>query len=415
MLRTSLSIISLLLGTAILLIGIGLQGTLIGLRANVEQFPLATTGLVMSAYFFGFVLGAHFCPPLIHRVGHIRAFAVMATIASAAAVAYAIWVDPLIWGLLRVLTGICMVGLYMVIESWLNSVAPSHLRGQIFSIYMAVTLLAMAGGQYLLLLGEVAGFELFGIITILLSLALVPITMTRLQQPELVISARLKLASLYATSPLGVVATLAAGMVTGAFWGMMPLYGESIGLDDLGVAVLMSATITGGVLLQWPIGLLSDHIDRRKVIVMATLIAAVLALLGFLMGQHVTLPLYVVAFLFGGFVFSLYGLSVAHVNDHIETDQVLEATRSLLQLYGVGAMLGPSLAGQGMSRFGPGALLLFIALVLGTLLLFALLRMQRREAVPVAEQGEFVAMGRTSPVALEMAPLAEEGTEENHG
>jgi MFS family permease len=276
---------------------------------------------------------------------------------------------------------------------------------------MTITLLAMAGGQYLLLLGEIAGFELFGTITILLSLALVPIAMTRLHQPELVESTRLKLASLYQTSPLGLVATLVAGMVTGAFWGMAPLYGANIGLDKLGVAGLMSATIMGGVVLQWPIGLISDHVDRRLVIVIAAFIAASLALLGFLIGQSVSFPLYVVAFFFGGFAFSLYGLSVAHVNDQIEPGHILEATRSLLQLYGIGAMLGPALAGQGMSRFGSGALPLFIALVLGMLLLFALFRMQRREALPVAEQGEFVVMGRTSPVVLEMTPLAEEDEE----
>lgn len=408
MLRSSFLVFSLLLGTAFLLLGLGLQGTLLSLRANLEQFPLAVTGLVMSAYFLGFVLGAYLCPPLIRRVGHIRAFSIMAAIASAAAIAYSIWITPFTWALLRLISGICMMGLYMVIESWLNSIAPNEQRGQIFSIYMATTLLAMAVGQYLLLLGEVADFELFGISAILMSLALVPIAMTRLTQPELTEGARLKIRSLYGISPLGVVGTLATGLVLGAFWGMTPIFGASIGLDEKGVALLMSATIMGGVLLQWPIGLISDHMDRRKVLGMAALLAALLSMAAFMMGQRVSLTLHIIAFLFGGFGFSLYALNVAHVNDRLSQGQVLEASRGLLQLYGIGAMLGPALAGQAMSWFGPGALQLFVAGVLGILVLFTLYRMLRREAPPVTEQSGFVPLSRTSPVVLEMAPMVEE-------
>jgi MFS family permease len=424
MLRSSLLVLSLFLGTAILLLGIGLQSTLISLRATLEQFSLNTIGLVMSAYFFGFILGGYLCPPLIRRVGHIRAFTVMASIASAAAVAYPIWVDPVFWAFLRLLTGICMMGLYMVIESWLNSVAPNTHRGQIFSIYIAITLLAIAGGQYLLLLAEVGSYELFGIAAILLSLALIPVAITRLSQPELTESARLKLTALYKISPLGVIGALSTGLVMGAFWGLAPVYAANIGLDTAGVAGLMSAAIVGGVVLQWPIGLISDRIDRRKVLGLATLMAAIMSLLAYLLGQSVSIPLYIVAFVFGGFVFSLYGLSVAHTNDQLEKVQILEATRGLLQLYGVGAMLGPVLAGQAMGLFGPGALPLYFSLMLGLLLLFTYYRMQKREAPPVEEQGEYVTMSRTSPIVLEMSPLLDQGekdkeegaeAESNHG
>jgi MFS family permease len=402
MLKIATSIFSLLFGTAMLLLGIGLQGTLLSLRAVLEDFSITVTGLVMSSYFIGYVVGSYYCPPLIKKIGHIRAYAAMATIASATAIAHALLPEPWVWALLRFITGMCLVGLYMIIESWLNAIAPNSHRGQFFSIYMLITLLAMAGGQQLLQLADIAGFELFAISTILISLALVPITMTRIHQPVIADDhSRLSLRQLYRSTHLGVIGTLSAGLVMGVFWGLMPVYYKDQGFEDGAVAMVMTFTILGGALLQWPIGLLSDYMDRRIILAVSALASATLVLLNYLFGGLSTMLLYGIAFLFGGFAFSIYSLSVAYVNDRLDPEQSLEGTRGLLQVYGVSAVIGPLLVGWGMGTLGPSVLLLFFFVVLGILGLFTVKRILTRDPVPMEEQGEFVPMSRTSEVVLD--------------
>ncbi len=404
MLGIAISIFSLLLGTALLLLGIGLQGTLLGLRAVHENFPTPVIGYVMSAYFIGFAIGSYLCPPLIRRVGHIRAYAAMAATASAAAISYLLIFDPWFWALLRIVTGICMVGFYMVIESWLNALAPNDRRGQFLSAYMVITFLALAAAQYLLLTANIAGFRLFAITSILISAAVVPIALTRVEQPQLIESPRLHLLVVYRQSPLGVIGTFASGVVMGAFWGMMAVYGSQTGLDKIGIVWLMSATILGGALLQWPIGKLSDHVDRRSILGITTTAAAILAFLLYLYSGHSPLLLYGNYFLFGGFAFSLYSLSVAHVNDLLQPEQALDASQSLLQLYGIGAVLGPIVAGITMEHYGPHSLLLLYSVAFLAVGLFTLHRIHVRTAPPVEQQEEFIPMARTSPASLEMDP-----------
>lgn len=404
MIRIAYSIFSLLLGTAALLLGMGLQGTLLGLRAGVESYPMTVTGLVMSSYFVGFAFGSYYCPRIIREFGHIRSYAALATLASAAAIAYALNTDPWFWALLRIITGFCIVGAYMVIESWLNVLASNTMRGQFFGVYMVITLLAMAGGQHLLRLGEVGGFELFAITTILISLALIPVVLTRIPQPIISAPNYLDLRQLYRTSPLGVVVTVSAGLITGSFWGLGALYAAQRGLDEVSVAWLMSAFIIGGATLQWPLGLLSDRIDRRKIIALCSFTGAGMAFLNILVSADTGILFYVISFLLGGFVFTLYGLGVAHANDRIDPEHSLEAAQGLLQLYGVGAIFGPLLASQALEYLGSRGFLVFFALVLTFLGFFTLHRMRYRSAPPVEEQSEFVPLARTSPVALEMSP-----------
>lgn len=409
MLHIVISILSLLLASAILLLGVGLQGTLIALRAGVEGFSVDTTGVVMAAYFIGYALGTRLCPTLIRQFGHIRTYAILATIASAVAVAYPLLPTPLAWFLLRIMTGISIVGLFIVIESWLNEIAPSESRGRFFAVYMLITLLAMALGQFIILAGDVSGFDLFAITTILISLALVPVAMTRVRQPEPTEAPPIHLFTLYQNSPMGVVGTLIAGMVNGAFWGLSPVFASSIGLNDLHIALFISLTVIGGALLQWPVGLLSDRFDRRSVLTAATFLGGLVVL-----GMHslTVLRLHEAilfggGFLFGAFAFSLYSLSVSHVNDRLEPGQTLEAARGLLQLYGIGAAIGPILAGYTMKLLGASSLLLFFAFWMLALGLFSLIRMRVSEAPPIEEQGEYVPVQLSSPVALEMAPQLE--------
>lgn len=406
MLRIIISTLSLLLASAILLFGVGLQGTLIALRAGVEGFQVDTTGLIMAAYFIGYVIGTYVCPWLIRQFGHIRSYAILATIASAAAVAFPLFTIPAVWFVLRMITGLCIVGLFIVIESWLNEIAPSESRGRFFAVYMLITLLAMALGQFLLLAGDIHKFDLFAVTTILISLALVPVAMTRVRQPEPVESPPLQFTALYRNSPLGVIGTLVAGMVNGAFWGMGPVFANGIGLNELHIALFISLTVLGGAVLQWPVGMLSDRLDRRSVLTIATFIGAGVALLIYhLLGRY---PNSVIAlgggFLFGAFAFSLYALSVAHVNDRLEAGQTLDAARGLLQLYGIGAAIGPVLAGYTMSLYGPASLPLYFAFWMLLFGLFALYRMRAVEAPAPEEQSSYMPMHQTSPVVLEMDP-----------
>jgi MFS family permease len=410
------SIFSLLAGIGILLIGSGLLGTVLALRAGVEGFGEAVIGLVMSAYFVGFFAGTFVCPPLIRRVGHIRAFAMFAAVASSAVILHALVVNPLMWLLLRVVTGACLVGLYTVIESWLNAQTPNDRRGQVFALYMAVTLVALAAGQGLVALNDPAAFTAFGIAAILLSLGLVPIAFTSLTQPQPVTTPRLGLRFLYENSPAAVAGAFGSGVVVGAFWGLAPVFAQQVGMDTAGVAAFMSATILGGAALQLPIGHLSDRGDRRRVLAWVGLCAALCALGTAAIVDAGTGWLLAATFLFGGLAFSVYPVSVAHLNDHLQPDQVLEGASGLLLVHGVGAAAGPAVGGLLIGLYGPLSLLFLYAAVLGTLAAFELLRIGRSPAVAEAEQVPFTPMVRTSPEALVMlADAAEESQGDSAG
>jgi len=401
------SVLSLLLGIGTILVGAGFLGTLLGMRATLENFSEVVTGLVMSAYFLGFVAGAYACPPLINRVGHIRAFAAMAAVASAAILTHALIIDPWAWGALRLITGVCSVGLYMVIESWLNVQASNRQRGQLFALYMTVNMIAMAAGQYLLLFDGADSFVPFAHVAILFALGLVPVALTRVREPQPIATPVLRPGRLFEKAPLGVIGTLIAGLLLGSFWGMGAVFAQGIGLTDAWTAAFMSAAILGGALLQMPIGRFSDHRDRRGVLLIVSLGGALPALAAFALAQWSPVALVLCIFVFGGFTFSIYALCVAHMNDHLNAGEILEATSGLLLTYGIGATLGPGVVGALMSAFGPRALLLYFFVLLLMLAAAAVHFMRARPPLPAAEQGAFVPMVRTSQAALEMHPEAE--------
>jgi len=408
MLSTLLPLVSLLTGIGILLVGSGLFGTLLALRAGLEGFTDPVIGLVMSAYFVGFFVGTFFGPALIRRVGHIRAFAMFAAVAAATVILHVLVIHPGVWLVLRVITGACLVGLYTVIESWLNAQTPNARRGQVFAAYMAVTLLALALGQALITRADPAGFTLFGVASILMSLALLPVAFTSLAQPQPLTTPRLGLRFLYATSPAAVAGALASGLVIGAFWGMGPVFAHRIGLDNAGVAGFMAATILGGAALQWPIGRLSDRVDRRRVLVAVGAAAAVLALAAAAVAPDSIGWLLACMTLFGGLAFSVYPLSVAHLNDHLQPDAILEGSSGLLLLHGVGAAAGPAGVGLLVGSFGPRSLLVYYAATLLALTVFVALRMRRTPPIAVEEHAPFAPMVRTSPEALVMLAEAAE-------
>lgn len=403
---------TLFLGVGLLLVGVGLLFSVLGLRAGVAQFSSITLGLVTSAYYAGFVAGTFACPILIRKVGHIRAFAAMASLASTMPILHALWIDPWFWGVLRFITGVCMVGLYIVIESWLNALAPNALRGRLFAVYMAVNFVALALGQWLILVGDRLGFVPFAMVSVMFSFALLPITMTKVDEPAPVQAPKFSLRSLYDASPLGMAAAVASGLITGAFYGMGTVFGKAAGFSDAGVASFMAAAILGGAIFQWPVGIFSDRHDRRVVLLWVCVLGAGVTLLGFVLAHYAVDALLPLALVFGGLIFSMYGLGVAHVNDVIDSSRLVEFTGGLLLLHGVGAAIGPVLAGTVMDVAGPSSLMLFYAAVMGAMALYTVKRLRYFPPVPAEQKADFVAMGGGSQAVLQMDPrtLPEEGS-----
>ena len=403
MIAVVLPLTALLAGVALLLAGSGLLGTLLAVRGGLEGFDEQTLGLVMSGYFAGFFLGTYTAPPLIRRIGHVRAFAFCTGLCAIAVLLHPLWVDPWAWFGLRLLTGVALVGLYTVIESWLNAQPEREHRSRIFAIYMAVNLTALAGGQLLLGLGVDRGFALFSLVAILVCAAALPVTLTRLAQPSFPPTPRLGLARLYRTAPAAAASAGLSGLAMGAFWGLGPTYAGQLGLDRSGIAWFMVATILGGALLQWPLGRWSDRMDRRIGLALACATAAGLALAEGSVSTWSPTMLFATYFAYGGLAFSIYPMSVAHMLDTLPADDLLAGCSSLLLVHGIGAMLGPALAGQAMLRFGPPALPLFFAGVLGALACYLLLRLSaHRRARP--HPAPFHPMLRTTPGALELLP-----------
>jgi MFS family permease len=409
MLRTIVSIYSLLAAVAILLLGSGFLGTVVALRAGIEQFHTALIGLIMAGFFFGYVVGSYLCPHFVRSFGHIRSFSAFAAIGCASVILHGLWIDPVAWIGLRIVTGICMLGMYLVIESWLSGLSTNRTRGGLFAVYMTINLLALGAGQYLILIYGVAGVAPFALSALFFSLALVPMALTRMPQPTAVVPARLGMRQLYATSPLGATGAFISGLVNGAFWGMGPVFALAAGFTETGIAMFMSGVIFGGALLQWPLGHLSDNRDRRLVMLGVSLAGALAALTVFLLVKVYPNASFVVAILFGGCAFSIYSLSVAHANDHAGTDQILETSRGLLLLSGIGASLGPILAGLLMGQLGAGSLMLYFTLLMVLLAGFSWFRRRVGVQLSAAEQGDFVMMARTSTEVLELDPRAEGG------
>ena len=395
---------SLLSGVGLLVIGVGLLFSVVGLRAGLADFSGLTLGLVMSAYFVGFVLGTFLCPVVIRRVGHIRAFAAMASMASTMPILHALWIDPWFWGLLRLITGVCLVGLYIVVESWLNTLAPSKQRGKVFAVYMSVNFVALALGQWLILVGERLGFVPFAMVSVMFSFALLPITLTPVAEPEPVDAPTFSLRNLYMASPLGVAVAFVSGLLNGTFFGMGALYAQGLGFTDSGVAAFMAATILGGAIFQWPVGHYSDSHDRRAVLFWVCVGAAVLGALAFALAQLSQGFLIGIGLLYGGLVFTLYGLGVAHVNDMIDSSRLLEFTGGLLLVHGAGAAVGPILGGGMMDVFGTNSLMLYFAAVLLLLALYTLKRMRAAPPVPDEAKADYVVMGSGSQAVLQMDP-----------
>ena len=356
-----LSITALLAGTSLVQLGGGLIGTLIAMQMAMRSFPVSTAGLIMSAFSIGYVVSVFYAHTLIERVGHIRAYAVFATVLSAVTLIYPFAVSPLSWGALRITQGFCFAGLSVCSESWLNERSTNEVRGQVFSFYMIAIYVAQAMGQFLLMVPDSSGYGLFVIASILLSLALVPVAMTHVPAPPTPQPSRINLRRLFAASPLGAFGALLSGVVVGAFNGMAPYLARDIELTATGTAQLMSAAIFGGLIMQWPIGKLSDRVDRRLVIIAITVAILVTGVAGAILVRLQPSALILLAPLLGGALFTLYPLCVAHTNDFLAPQDMVAMSGGLILAYGIGAILGPFCAASLMDPLGPEGLFIFIA------------------------------------------------------
>jgi MFS family permease len=409
MLQALPAVASLLLGVAMLMLGSGLLGLVLPIRLSSEAVPTSITGLVMSGYYAGLVLGALYGKRFIARVGHIRAFAAFAAIVSSGALAHALWFDPWAWMGLRILIGFCMAALFAAIESWLNEKSPNESRGQVLSLYMITSYLAMGSGQLLVNLWDVEGFQPFALIAMLITLSLVPVTLTRVAGPEIATAKPLSFRELYAISPVGVLGSFSSGLIQGAFYGLAAVFGRAIGMSVFEVSLFVGSAVFGGLLLQWPVGRLSDRFDRRTVLfwvlIAATVIAAgEIALARFGSGDFYHLLL--LTGLYGGAATAVYPISVAQAYDYVDRDRLVSASSGLLLSYAIGATAGPLIASTLMQAIEPNALFGFIGVVTAGFAGFVLYRQRRRAALPNEEQSTFVPLPTTTPVAAKLDPRA---------
>ncbi|HEY7887277.1 MAG TPA: MFS transporter [Steroidobacteraceae bacterium] len=379
----------LLLGMGILMLGAGLQSTEISLRATLEGFPAPLTGAVMSCYYLGYMFGTALAPRLVRRVGHIRVFAAMAALASVSILAQGLFISALPWALLRGLSGLAFAAIYVVAESWLNDRSSRETRGVLLAVYMAVLYIGLGSSQFLLIPTDPRTTAPFMLVAILISLAIVPIVIAAQQAPEIALPQKVRYRDLYRDSPLGVVAVTISGMVTSNVYSMGPVYARLSGLDTSGVATFMGISVLAAVVMQLPVGRLSDRIDRRTVIagicILATLSAAVPAAFRDL-PHGLVLAL---AAVFSGLAFTLYSLGVSHVNDHLGPAQMVAASGALLRLNGIGAALSPILVGALIARFGPPAYFGSLAALTGLLSVYDLWRKMRRRPPPREQKQPF--------------------------
>lgn len=394
---------ALLIGIVLIMLGNGMHFTLIGLRGGIEGFSAAELAIVTSGYFMGFLSGARFTPVLIRRVGHVRVFAALGSFMSAGLIAFPLLAEPWAWTVLRLLVGFCMSGIYVAAESWLNNAATNETRGKVLSAYMMAQTLGIIGAQGLLTLGDPETSVLFIGASILVSISFAPILLSVAPAPVVEVARPMALRDLFARSPLGAVGIFLLGGVYATQSGMGAVFGTQVGLSVGQIALFIAMLFAGALLLQYPIGWLSDQVDRRKLIFGAALVGAASCALGWITGGGFW-PLMAAAFLAGGVTTPLYALFLAYTNDFLSAEEMPAASGGLVFTFGLGAIAGPLAAGWAMQGLGPFAFWLVLGASFGAIALYALYRMTQRQIGPVSESESYLGvLPTTSPVAVEAA------------
>jgi len=394
---------AILLGMMLLMVGNGLQGTLVGVRGDIEGFSTGALSVVMSAYFVGFLIGSRLAPEMIRRVGHVRVFAALGSLISAALILFPVVADPFAWIALRVLIGFCFSSIYVTTESWLNNSTPNETRGQALSLYVIVQMVGIVAAQVILTFGDPGGYTLFIIPSVLVSLAFLPLLLSITPTPPFEATKPMSFAEIYRVSPLGCIGIGLLGGVFSGLFGMAAVYGTKAGLSFREITIFVSAIYVGGLVLQFPIGWLSDRLDRRQLIVAAAVLAAIASVVA-MTGVGEFPGLLTMAFVIGGMANPLYALLLAYTNDYLANEDMAAASGRLVAINGTGAIIGPLIIGWLMSVFGPAAFFLFIAILMAVLAGYGLYRMTQRASVAVGDTGHYQAiMPTASLVALEAA------------
>ncbi len=393
---------ALLFGMFLLQIGNGLQGTVLGVRGASEGFSSATMGYVMAAYFVGFMGGSQITPWLLRRVGHVRVFAALASLISAALILYAAVVHPVAWLLMRLIIGFCFSGVYVVAESWLNDSATNETRGKTIGAYVTVQMLGIVLAQAVLNVADPGGYDLFVIMSVLVSISFAPILLSSSPTPVFETTRGMTLARLFHTSPLGCVSMFALGATFACMFGMSAVYAGAIGLGTLEVSVFVGALYLGGMILQLPIAWVSDQIDRRILIICVTATCALAAGLAVVVSGNFP-ALVFAAFVIGGMANPLYSLIIAYVNDYLEHEDMAAASGGLILINGIGAMGAPVVVGYAMDIAGPSGFFVFIAICMVLIVFYALFRMVRRERGEMETTPVVALTPATSRVAVDVA------------
>lgn len=400
-------LIPLLIAAGILLGGNGLQGTLIALRGAKEGFEPATIGLMGTAYFGGFLLGCLAVTRIMKAVGHVRSFAALAALASSGTLLLVLMIDPYVWAIIRFLTGFCFAGLFTVMEAWLNSGVRNQDRAQVLAVYRMIDIGSVTGAQFLIPIFGAEGFAIFAIMSIMITLSLVPVSLGDRSNPAPPEDVKVDLPRVWRISPLGCMGCIIVGLSNSAFRSLSPVYAEQLGMSVADIVTFVSVGIIGGGIIQYPLGYLSDRWDRRKVLLATTIGSLFTGLaLGLFAGGD-PLVNFALVFVFGSFAMPMYSLSAAHANDRAGPGEFVLVNAALMLFYSFGAIGGPFAAATFMQWFGPTALFFFTSVIYAAFALIIVYRMGARASVPSGARGKYTALLRTSTIFAKLARRTE--------
>lgn len=410
MARTLYSLIALFMSVMLLVIGNTFLSTLLGIRMSLDGINPSVIGWVLVGFSIGSIIGSFYCRAIIERVGHIRSFAVFSAIMAVVALLHPLILHPVVWAVLRSISGLSMAGLMIVIESWFSTRATNDNRGKLFGIYQIMVFLSSAGGQMLIAVSNPSALKPFSIAAMLLALALIPLALTRMEAPSIERIERLSFRQLFRVSPLAMVGAPVAGLVSSAFSAMGPVYAHMIGLDVGEIAIFMAVPVLAAMFFAWPVGRLSDMFQRRIILLILASSAAGCAITATLWGRDNLLLLFVMTECVIGLTAAIYPIAVALVNDRLHHHQIVAASAGLLLSHGLGSVFGPILGSNAISLIGPDGLFLFISIMLVLLTLYTLVLISRSRDLPVREQEAFVASMPISdvPILNELDPRNEE-------
>ena len=409
MARQILPILALLSGMVFLMLGGGLQGIVIPVRGQIEGFSAFQLGWIGTGWAVGFTFGCVIVPRLVRRAGHVRTFSTLTALLSVSVLLNGLWVEASFWILLRALSGFCFAGCYMVAESWLNERVTNEQRGSMFSIYAITTMLAMAGGQYLLIVAEITHDTLFMIGAILYALAVVPTAVSKAQSPAPLTNVNLDIPGLFRNSPAAAVGAFLSGIISSAWGNFGPVFGQAVGLSSAMIATLLAAAMLGSILFQYPLGKLSDMIDRRFVMAIAGCIGIAAGTMMSVLSNIGNYDTYffIAVVGYGGVIFSIYSLAVAHANDHAEDNDFVKISSGLLILYGFGTMVGPLMTAQLMDALGPSGVFTTTTIAHAAFAGYAIWRTFRRERASEDDRTDFQTVGlarTTTPESYALDP-----------